>query len=378
MSEIIIHTVAGKADLKRFIRVQYDLYKDDVAAIPPLMLERLNALDPRKNPFFDHAETAFFIAVRDGQDVGTISVQIDALAQEKWGPDLGHFGLFEASDPAVAQALFKAAEDWHRERGSKRLQGPWNLSSNEQSGLLVDGFDTPPVIMMPHGKAEYAAWVEACGFEEAKKMFAFKTDPRKPFDPKTERIASMSRKSSKIVIRPIDMKNFRSELDIVLDIFNDAWADNWGYVPMTEAEIEHMAKELKPIINPKLVLVAEFEGKPMGFIMTIPDVNHFLRDLNGSLFPTGIFKLIWRLMINKQSPRFRTPLMGLRQEMQGNRLGMAMMFDLILQCTEEVVARGGGFAEMGWILENNSGMINMIEALDSDAYKTYKIYEKQL
>lgn len=378
MTHIHIETVTDKKQLKRFITTQYSLYENDPAYIKPLMMERLDALSVDKNPYFEHAEACFFIAVEDGVDVGTISAQIDQLAQEKWGPNLGHFGLFEAKSPTVASALFKAAEDWLRQKGMKRMQGPWNLSSNQQCGMLADGFDTPPVIMMPHGKPDYINWTEDNGFKIVKKLLALETDTRNPFDPKTERIAKMARTNKKTNIRQIDMKNFRAELDIILDIFNDAWSDNWGFVPMTESEIEHMAKELKPIINPNTSMIAEYDGKPVAFMIMIPDVNHHIRDLDGKLFPFGVFKLLWRLLINKTQPRQRVPLMGLRKEMHGNRLTMAMMLEFFIVIQKYINAHGCEFAEMGWILEENQSMISMIEAVNGKVYKTYHIYEKDI
>lgn len=376
MSEITIKRVENRSDLKRFIRVHYQLNDHDPAYIRPLMKERLDSLSPQSNPFFEHSETDFFIAVRAGVDVGTISVQLNDLAQEKWGPNLGHFGLFEAADQDVATALFAKAEQWHKDRGIERLQGPWNLSPNEQAGMLADGFDTPPVIMMPHGNKDYLQWTEAAGFSVVKKLIAFATDPRTTFDPVTARVAQMSHKSAKSSIRQMDMKNFRADLEIILDIFNDAWSENWGYIKMTDAEMDHMAKELKPIVHQDLVFICEYEGRPVAFMLTIPDVNDLIKDLNGSLLPFGLFKLAYRLFINKTFKRFRVPLMGMRKDLHNQRIGMAMLFDMILKSREAVVKRGGEFVEMGWILDNNSGMINMIEAVGGTGYKTYHIYEK--
>ncbi|WND01901.1 hypothetical protein QGN29_10090 [Temperatibacter marinus] len=379
MSTIQIERVESKKQLKRFISVQYEIYKDDPAFIKPLMFERLDALTPGKNPYFEHADHIFYIAVQDGRDAGTISAQIDSLAQEKWGPNLGHFGLFEAANEKVAKALFAAAENWLSQKGMKRMQGPWNLSPNEQCGMLADGFDTPPMIMMPHGRPDYTKWTQDQGFEVVQRMFAYGYETQSETPEKIKKIAAMADKSDRVTTRQFDMSRFDEELALVLDIFNDAWENNWGFVPMTSGEIAHMAKSLKPIVKPYRTLIAELDGEAVAFIINLPDINSMIKDLDGKLFPFGVFKLIKRLFLTKNTDmRIRTPLMGMRQSIHGNRLGMAMLYNIIEEAKQGVIEHGGVFSEFSWILEDNKAMNNMLTRFGGEVYKTYHIYEKAL
>jgi len=378
MSNIEIFEVTDRADLKRFIKVANKPYVNDEAYVIPLMIERIDALAPEKNPYFEHAEVQYFIAVRDGEDVGRISAQIDALAQEKWGPNMGHFGLFEAMDQEVANTLLTTAENWLKARGMTTMQGPWSLSANQEAGLLIEGFDTPPVVMMPHGRPEYAGWVENFGLTKEKDLYAYAVDVSKVSDQTAKRFIAMGKRNKSLIMRRMNMKKFRSEIDIILDIFNEAWADNWGYVPMTEHEIEHMAESLKPIIKADMALICEVDGVPVAFQIAIPDVNHYIADLKGKLLPFGWAKVIYRLFISKRVPRIRVPLMGVRNKYQGRPLGAAMAMTMIDKTREEVKKRDCEFGEMGWILEDNTGMRGILDMLGTHAYKTYRVYEKTI
>ena len=377
MSDVQIIKVEDKAGLKKFVNVTREVYKDDPNWIQPLSIERMDVLSSSKNPYFNHADVCLFLARQDGKAVGRISVQIDTLAQEKWGPDLAHFGFFEACNKDAALALVQAAEQWASERGMKRLQGPWSFSSNEECGMLIDGFDTPPVIMMPHGRPDYKVWMEDMGFKKAKDLFAYAMDIGANATPRTAKIHAAAKRSKKIKIRQIDMKRFDEELAIVMDIFNDAWSDNWGYVKFTEAEAKHTAQALKPIIKPYRTWICEYDGELVAFMVTIPDINHKIRDLNGKLLPFGIFKLLWR-MLNGREDRVRVPLMGVRKRFQKSAAGALMPIAMIEETRQQVYKRGARFAEMGWILEDNAGMITMLEEVGGTAYKTNRIWEKPL
>jgi len=320
---------------------------------------------------------ALWVAYRNGTPVGRISTQIDELAQEKWGPNLGHFGFFEAADEEVAKALLIKGEEWLRERGMTRMQGPWSFNTAEEVGTLIDGFDTPPSFMMPHGRPGYDDWLKGEGFDKAKDMHAFELDLLLDPPERALRIVKMAEKNKRVTIREIDMKRFDEEVATVLDIYNEAWSENWGYVPFTPSEVKHGAKNLKPVVKPYRTMICEYDGEPVAFMLTIPDVNHKIRDLDGKLFPFGIFKLLPRMLSGRED-RCRVPLMGVRKKFQKGPLGAAMAMWMIRISQDNVVDRGATFGELGWILEDNEGMISILEEIGCKIYKTYRVYEKQL
>ncbi|MCJ9430190.1 GNAT family N-acetyltransferase [Kordiimonas marina] len=377
MSTVTIRKVTDKSGIKAFVNATRAVYKDDPNWIQPLMMERMDVLQASKNPYFQHAEVQMWVAERDGVPVGRISAQIDSLAQEKWGPNLGHFGHFEALDEEVADALLETAEAWLKERGMVRMQGPWSFSSAEEVGTLVDGFNTPPVFMMPHGRPQYDGWIKAQGFDKAKDMFAYELDLLKPAPERAGRIVKMAEKNKRLTLREIDMKNFDEEVKTVLDIYNEAWSDNWGYVPFTEAEVEHGAKALKPVVKPYRTMLCEYDGEPVAFMLTIPDVNHKIRDLDGKIGPIKLVKLLYR-MLNGKEDRCRVPLMGVRKRFQKGPLGAAMAMWMIQVSQKNVVDRGATFGELGWILEDNDGMNAILEEIGCKVYKTYRVYEKAI
>lgn len=372
---ITIHQITDKQGLKDFVNVTRTVYADDPNWVQPLMMERMDVLRADKNPYFEHAEVALWTAKRDGILVGRISAQVDSLAQEKWGPNLGHFGFFEATDKMVAHRLLSTAETWLKERGMTRMQGPWSFSSAEEVGTLVDGFDTPPCVMMPHGRPEYDNWIKTYGLDKARDMFAYSLDLTIPMPDRANRIVKMAEKNKRVTMRPINMKRFDEEVAIVLDIYNEAWSDNWGYVPFTENEVAHGAKSLKPVVKPYRTYICEYDGEPVAFMLTIPDVNHKIRDLDGKLFPFGIFKLLYR-MLNGKEDRCRVPLMGVRKKFQRGPLGAAMSMWMIDVSREHVQERGAYWGELGWILEDNNGMRSILEEIGCVVYKTYRVYEK--
>ena len=377
MSDLNIEMVTDKASLKRFIRSPDALYKNDPNYINPLMIERMEAFSKDKNPYFEHAKGEYWIAVKGGKDVGRISAQIDDLAQEKWGPNLGHFGCFEADCEETAFALFDTASSWLKGHGMTRVQGPWSLSANQEAGMLIDGFDTPPYVMMPHGKPEYDGWAKSYGFEKAKDLFAYERPTNTDIPSTFLRLSKMAERSKKAHLRTINMKKFDEDLEVILDIFNEAWSDNWGYVPLTKAEGAHTAASLKPIVKPHRTFIYEYEGEPVAFVVVIPDINDYIADLDGKLFPFGIFKLLWRIKFGKEK-RHRTPLMGMRKKMQKSPLGAAMLFNMFYQCILNIRERGCEHSESSWILEDNEGMNSILVGSGATIYKTYRIYEKTL
>ena len=375
---VIITPVTSPAEFTRFLRVPNTVYADDPHYIPPLELERRDALSPKKNPYFKHAQHQYWIASQNGRDVGRISAQIDQEVAAIQGPGIGHFGLLEAvDDPAVFEALLGAAEAWLRERGVKTAQGPFSLSINEECGLLVEGFDMPPMLMMPHGRPYYGPRVEALGYAKARDLFAYYMDITKPMRPRMVEIMARTERTGRVKLRQLSKKHLFEEAETIRDIFNDAWSNNWGYVPMTAAEMKYLAVGLKLILNEDMSYVAELDGETVGFMIALPNLNEVIADLKGSLFPFGIFKLLWRLKV-KQPKTTRVPLMGIRKQHQNSPIGIAMALMLIERIRLNSVARGYTNAELSWILEDNRGMRSILGMVNSHPYKTYRIYEKAL
>lgn len=373
MTAVEIEAVSSRAQLERFIRLPAQLYAADPAFVPPLRLERREALSPKKNPYFAHAEVQLFIARRDGRDVGRISAQIDRLVQDT---RIGHFGLLAAiDDEAVFAALFGAAEDWLRARGRTRAIGPFSLSINEETGLLIDGFDTPPVIFMAHDPRYAAPRVEQQGYAKAKDVIAYRYDITHDLPPAARRLIDR-RTPAAMTVRNLDMRRYDADFDTVTAIFNDAWSGNWGFVPFTEAEIRHMAKSLKPLIDPTWVAIVEMNGQAIGFGIALPNLNELIADFQGRLLPFNWLKLLWRL---KRGPRTgRVPLMGVRRSFSGGLLGGLVPFLIIDTMRKGVRPCGVEQVELSWILEDNRPMRHIIESLGADAYKTYRVYEKAL
>jgi len=374
---IDVTPVEGKADLDAFIRVQHALHAGQPHFVPPLFLERRDALSPQKNPYFQHAETRLWIARRGGVPVGRISAQICAMHRTTHDPDGGHFGLIEGiDDPAVFKALIDTAGAWLRSKGLKRMLGPFNLGINEQIGILVDGFDTPPKLLMSHDQPHMDARLKEQGLAKAKDVFAYlyrlKDDP----PPGIARI--LSRKlPANVTIRSLDAKRFDADIAKALEIFNDAWADNWSALPYTAAEVKHLAKELKPLIVPEFFWFAEVDGEPSAFIIGLPNLNEAIADLGGSLLPLGVFKLLWRLKVRGVKTG-RVPLMGVKRKLRGSTLGSVLPLHLIASIRKAALPKGFETAELSWILEDNSRMRHICESLCGAPYKTYRIYAKEL
>jgi hypothetical protein len=367
--------VEGRRALNDFIGLLWPLYQDDPVWIPPLILERRSQLAP-KNPYFEHAAFNSWIAYRDGQPVGRISAQIDRLHLDRHQDGTGFFGMLEAEDsPETFQLLMQTAETWLRQKGMRRVAGPYNLSINQELGLLVDGFDTPPVMMMGHARPYYGGRIEANGYRKEKDLLAYIVDSS--FAPPRAMQAIMARTKNRIRIRSLQKARLDQELRIIRDIFNDAWSQNWGFVPWTNAEFEHLAKDLKLLVEEDLVHIAEAEGEPAAFIVGLPNINEAIRDLNGRLLPFGWLKLLWRLKV-KYPQTGRVPLMGVRCKYHDSMLGAALAFGVIAALQPALIRHGLQKMELSWILEDNMGMRNILEAISGRVYKTYRIYSKDI
>ena len=367
--------VKGRGDLKRFILTPWTLYRHDGMWVPPLLVERRQHLSAR-NPYFQHADWCAWLAYRNNQIVGRITAQVDRLFQERHGADIGFFGMLEAEDDAETFVrLFDTAEDWLRQRGVRRVRGPFNLSINDECGLLVDGFDSPPSLMMGHALPYYGTRVEDAGYSPAKDLIAYRlnTNLRVP-----KVMARLSDKmQERISIRPLDRSKLDRDLDLLRDIFNDAWSENWGFVPFTEAEFTAMGHDLVRLIDDDFIQIAEVEGEAAAMIVLLPNINEIIRDLNGRLLPFGWLKLLWRLKARYPSSA-RIPLMGVRKQHQSRLLASVLVYRLIQALRGPGRRRGIREVEMSWILEENTRVRHVIEGLGSEAYKRYRIYEKTL
>jgi hypothetical protein len=378
MTDVTVRRVQGAADRKAFVDLAFEINSDDPNWNPPLKTEIHGLIDPRTNPWFEHAEADFFLAERDGKPVGRISAQVDRLVVEHMGAGLGQWGMFEAADAEVASALLHRAESWLRGRDMTRAMGPFSLGIWDEPGLLVKGHDHPPTVMMGHNKAEYQDWVEANGYKGVKDLLTYELDVTKDFPPLVQRIVASGEKNPRIRIRTVDKKKFDEEAALILNILNDAWAENWGFIPLTEEEIAYAGKKLKPIVYGDLIRVAEVDGEPVAFMMTLPDLNEFTRDLNGKLFPFGWAKLLWRLR-KPTTQTMRVPLMGVVKKLQATRLASQLAFMMISFIRRDATAAyGTKRGEIGWILEDNLPMRSIADAIDSHVNRVYRIYEKAL
>ena len=378
MNDINIRRVISKQDRKAFVDFVWQVYKDDPAWIPPLKAEVHALLNPKENPWFGHGHAALFLAERDGRVVGRVSAQVDDLVQIHMENGLGQWGMFEALDGEVAAALIAHAEQWLQGEGMTKALGPISISIWDEPGLLIDGFDQPPMVMMGHHLPTYRAWIEAAGYTKAKDLYTYQLDIRIDMVPVIARLIKAGENNARIRIREVDKSKFDSEAAIIMGLLNDAWSDNWGYVPLTEDEIAYAGKKLKPIIFEDMVRIAEVDGEPAAFMITIPDVNEMIRDLNGNLFPFGWAKLLWRLR-TPRTTRVRVPLMGVATKHQGTRLAGQLAFMLIEFIRRACVEKYGvHYGEFGWVLEDNQGMMSIAQLPGADINHTYRIYEKAL
>lgn len=370
-----VRPVDSTKDLDLFIRVPWTVYAQDPAWIPPLLLERKQHLSAR-NPFFKHAVWQGWIAHRNGRPVGRISAQIDRLHQERHGSHSGFFGMLEAEDSQETfAALLGCAENWLTNRGIRTVSGPFNLSINEECGLLIEGLDTPPSIMMGHARPYYPGYLESHGYSQAQDMLAYHVRP--DFDAPAVMEALIRKTMGGVRVRPLRRSRLKEELQILRDIFNDAWSENWGFVPFTAEEFEDIGRTLTLLVDDDFVQIAELDQEPVAMIIALPNINEVVRDLNGRLLPFGWAKLLWRLKVRYPSSA-RVPLMGVRKRLQHTRRGPALAFLVIDAVRQALIRRGVRDVEMSWILDGNAGMRNIIESIGGTPYKRYRIYSKSL
>lgn len=382
-SDVIITRVSGKADFNAFIDLAWRLNEEDPNWVPPIRSEVVGLLTPRGNPFHEHATMQLFLARRDDRVVGRISAHIDHLAlaqppEQGMGPGTGNWGLFEAEDEEAAQELIAAAEAWLEQQGMNRVLAPLSLSVWEEPGLLVKGYDHPPTVMMGHHNPRYHGWIEAAGYIKAKSLKTWELDITSGFPPLIKRIVQSGERNPRINVRQVDLKHFDREAETIISILNDAWSKNWGFVPFTEAEVAFAGKKLKTLIREDLNMIAEIDGKPVAFMLTLPDANEPIKAIKGRLFPFGWIKmLLW--LRNPRVKTMRVPLMGVLQEYQNSRLASQLAFMMIEAIRRNAVSKyGASRGEIGWILEDNQGMNAIAEAIESRVNKEYWLFEKAL
>jgi hypothetical protein len=376
-SDAIVRTdqVSSRSQLTDFIRVPWTVYAGDERWVPPLMLERRMHLSKR-NPYFKHAKAAFWVAYRGRRPVGRISAQVNRLHLEQHQDATGHFGFLEAvDDPAVFGALFGAAEAWLRGCGMKRILGPFSLSINDECGLLIDGYDTPPMFLMGHGRPYYDARIFELGYKKAKDTVAYMLDARLP-QPEIVQ-ATVRRLSGRVRIRPASLATLKDDLETLRDIFNDAWLNNWCYIPFTAAEFADIGSSMRYFVPPEFIQIVEVDGEPAAMMVVVPNLNDIVGDLDGRLLPFGWLKLLWRLKRDKPKSA-RVPLMGIRRKFQRSSLGMLLVFLMIDAVWQPLLDYGVKEVELSWVLEDNLPMRHIKERLGARTYKTYRFYDKSL
>jgi hypothetical protein len=374
MSNIEVRTVSSKKDLMRFIKLPWKVYKDDPHWVPPLILDRKKLLDKKKNPFYSHAEMEMFLAYKNNELVGRIAAITNENHNNFHQDKTGFFGFFESIDDTdVTHALFRESEKWLRERGKDTVLGPMNPSTNDETGLLIKGFDTPPYVMMGHNPEYYSKLIENQGYGKAKDLYDWLLDIRGMKIPeKIQRLAEISLKKYDLSIRNIDVKHLSRDVKYIREIYNDAWSRNWGFVPFTDEEIDHLGADLKQIVIEEFVLLAFKDDRPIGFLLCIPNINEILIKIrSGRLLPTGIIKLLTGM---KKIKTVRTITLGIVKDFQHIGLGTILYTENIKRAQRRNLHGG----EMSWILEDNVAMNRPIELLGSKLYKVYRIYEKKL
>ena len=380
---ITIHPVKDKNDTREFVELAFRLNRGDPAWVPPLKGEVYSLLTPGKNPWFEHGKAQLFVARRKGRTVGRISAHFDELAlkqpaEQGMGPGTGNWGLLEAEDEETTRALLAAAEDWLRCQGMHRSLGPLSISVWDEPGLLIEGFDNRPTVMMGHNSPLYRGWVEGSGYRPIKQLINYDVYVKEGFSPLVNRIVAAGEKNARIRVRKVDKRNFDAEAALIMGLLNDAWSDNWGFVPLTDSEIAFVGKKLKTIVFEDLVRVAELDGEAVAFIIVLPNINELLIDMDGRLLPFNWARLLWWLRKPK-SHTLRVPLMGVAKKLQNSRMASTLAFMMIELIRRDAVRdysteRG----DIGWVLDDNQGMNAVAEAINANVNRVYQIYDKML
>jgi GNAT superfamily N-acetyltransferase len=376
-----ISAVATAADRKAFLDLPYRAYRNDPAWRAPLLMERATQIDPKHNPALAAMEHVFFLARKDGEVVGRIAAFINPAHLARHQDATGHFGFLDTTTPdaEVLTSLMAAAEGWLATRGMKRIAGPFNFSVNEECGLLVDGFDTPPMVMMLHGRPDYAVALSSAGYAKAIDLHAYfhKAGETYTVPPSLQKLLDAAGRIPSLTIRPMNMKDFKADVGMIMDIFNDAWSENWGFVPFSAEQINTMASELKPLMTSDGMWVALLDGEPAGFALFLPDLNELTQGMNGKLLPFGWAQLLWGLKV-RGATRARLPLAGLRRRYHKTKRGALAMASVFEAAFAAQHKRGVREIEASWVLETNRDLIAILEFYEMKRYKTFRLFEKAL
>lgn len=369
---IQIVPVTNKKEQMEFIKFPWKIYKNDPYWVPPLIIDMKKMMNRDKYAFFEHSKVDFFLARRNGKTVGRIAAILNNRHNQVHNDNIGFFGFFETlNDAEVAKSLLDTASDWCRQKGLESIRGPMNYSQNDTCGLLIDSFDSSPVILMTYNPEYYIGLIENYGFKKAMDLYAYYLSAEKQMPKRLIRVAEKIKKELNITIRPIRMKNFQEEVNKVKKVYNAAWSPNWGFVPLTDNEIEQIAMDLKPAVDPDIVYMAEDNGEPVGFSLAIPDMNIAIKKANGRLFPTGLLKILWN---KRKIDGLRVVIMGVIPEYQKRGIDSVFYWETY----RNGVKKGYKWGEFSWILENNVMMNRAARMMGAHVYKTYRVYEKQL
>jgi GNAT superfamily N-acetyltransferase len=367
-----IKQMATKKDLMEFIKFPWQIYKNDKNWIPPLIGERKDFFNKDKNPFFKHSEVVFYLAEKNENIVGRIAGILNHNHIEFQKEKAGFFGFFECvEDYEVAKILLDKVRSWLKSKGMEIMRGPANFSSNEEWGFLVEGFDSPPVFMMSYNPKHYLDFMERYGIRKAKDLYAYFIDKNSPPPQRVVKMAESIKQKENIKLHSVNMKDIKNEAEKIKTIYNSAWSKNWGFIPMTNEEFDHMVEGLKRVVDPDLVFIAEVDGEPAGFSLAVPDINQVLHKINGRLFPFGLFKLLWHTKIKNKINGVRIITMGVIPEFQ--KRGIDTVF--YVETYNVGVKRGYTWAEMSWVLEDNVKMNRILDLLGAKLYKKYRVYE---
>jgi hypothetical protein len=366
-----IKPVESRKELSRFIKSPWRIYKKDTNWVPPLISQMKATFNPMKNPYFNHSEVQFFLALRNNNVVGRIAAHINRSHNKFHNDKVGFWGFFECvPDYEVAEALFNTASNWLKKRDMEVMRGPMSFSTNDECGLLIKGFNMPPFVMMPYNPQYYVSFIEKYGFKKAKGLLAYYIELDK-MPERFEQLMKRVKDRKKFILRKLNPKKMKQEIAIIFQIYNRAWQYNWGFVPMNEEEFKHTANELQKIVDYDMVFIAEVDGKPVAFSLSLPDINQALIKINGRLFPFGWLKL---LLASKQINRFRVITLGIVKKYKNIGIDLALYYESIKNALKKGCARG----ELSWILEDNMKMRRPMEKIGAEVYKIYRIYDKKL
>jgi len=370
MSKIEVKTMHPKKDIKKFIKFAWKIYKDDPNWVPPLLMDKKKLLNKDKNPFFKTAEMEMFMAYKDGEEVGRIAAIKNDTHNKIHNENIGFFGFFESiNDQEVANALLDKAKEWLKGKGLDAMRGPANPSSNDEYAMLLEGFDDPPRLMMTYNPKYYLDLMDNYGMKKVKDLLAYQIDnPKLLKSEKLIRVAEIARKRSKVEIKQINLKEFKSELEKVKYVYNKAWAPNWGFIPMTDEEIDNLAKELKPLVEETLVLFAEVEGQTVAFALVMLDYNELIKDFDGKLFPFNVIKLFTQ---RKKITWARVLTLGIIPEYQKRGIDALLYYEITKRAEKLGILKG----EASWILEDNAMMNRGAQVMNGEVYKKYRVYE---